>query len=612
VKIGSVVPSGPGAIAAQGNSVWIAPSTGLLTRLNATTAEVTRQLDPNASPAGIAIGEGALWLTDNEADNVVRVDPTGLLTPIAVGNGPSAITVGRGGVWVVDSLDDTVVRIDPASGSVTATIRVGRSPAGVVFGAGSVWVANSGDGTVSRIDPLTDRVQTISVGGSPQPITIADQRAWVTVDPQSIAPARGGAGGGTLPMASSLDVDFMDPALAYSIQSWRLLYATCAELVNYPDRAAASGSQLTPEVAQSLPARSTDGRTYTFKIRPGFRFSPPSNQPVTAQTFKDTIERTLNANMHSPLAHYLADVVGAPAYRAGKASHLAGVIATGNTLTIRLRVPVPDLLARIAEPAFCAVPPNTPVNRNGVRVIPSAGPYYVASYTPGQGVVLARNPNYHGSRPRQFARIELAVGISAQRAVSEIDAGSADYTVLGLDSSPSTTTIAGVASQLAARFGPGSTAAAHGRQRYFVNPILQLDAFFLNTHRPLFSDVRLRQAVNYAIDRRALAATEVRFSRCPSDRPTTTCRRGSPASTRPTSIRSLRISPSRGSWSGWPTPAAQLRCSTPTMHRPAQSRRRSSRTTSPRSASRSRSKRFRARPCSLDWQRRASRSTSDT
>jgi peptide/nickel transport system substrate-binding protein len=154
-----------------------------------------------------------------------------------------------------------------------------------------------------------------------------------------------------------------------------------------------------------------------------------------------------------------------------------------------------------------------------VRIIPSAGPYYVASYTPGQGVVLARNPNYHGSRPRQFARIELAVGISAQRAVSEIEAGSADYTVLGLDSSPSTTTIAGVASQLAARFGPGSAAAAHGRQRYFVNPILQLDAFFLNTRRPLFSDVRLRQAVNYAIDRRALAALGSAFQPLP-ERPT--------------------------------------------------------------------------------------------
>ena len=87
---------------------------------------------------------------------MIRVDPTGLLTPIAVGNGPTGIAVGAGGVWVVDSLDDAVVRIDPGTRSVTATIPVGRSPAGVAFGAGSVWVANSGDGTVTRINPSTD------------------------------------------------------------------------------------------------------------------------------------------------------------------------------------------------------------------------------------------------------------------------------------------------------------------------------------------------------------------------------------------------------------------------------------------------------------------------
>lgn len=520
VKIGNVFPSGPGAIAAQGSAVWVAPSTGLLTRLDATTGGVERQLDPNATPSGVAIGEGAVWLTDTEADNVIRVDPTGLLTPIAVGNGPGAITVGGGGVWVVDSLDDRVVRLDPDTRSVTATIAVGRSPAGVAFGAGSVWVANSGDGTVTRIDPRTNRVQaTITVGDSPQAIAIAGGKAWVTVDAQSIAPTRRGAGGGTLRIASSLDIDFMDPALGYNSLSSRLLYATCAKLLNYPDKAGLAGSQLVPEVAQSLPARSPDGKTYTFKIRPGFRFSPPSDQPVTAQTFKDTIERTLNPGVQSPVAHYLADIVGAPAYMAGKTSHIAGVVTHRDTLTIHLRVPVPDLLARIAEPAFCAVPPTTPINRNGVRVIPSAGPYYVASYTPGQGVVLIRNPNYHGSRPRHFARIELAVGTSPQRTVEEINAGGADYTVLGLDSSPATTTLAALAAQLADRYGARSAAARRGGQRYFVNPILELDSYALNTDRSLFSDARLRQAVNYAIDRRALAALGSGFQPLPG-RPT--------------------------------------------------------------------------------------------
>jgi peptide/nickel transport system substrate-binding protein len=442
-----------------------------------------------------------------------RVDQTGLLTPIPVGSGPTAIAVGAGGVWVVDSLDDAVVRIDPGSRSVTARIPVGPSPSGIAFGAASVWVANSGDGTVTRINPNTDRVQaTIAVGGSPQALTIADGRVWVTVDAQSIAPDRGRSGGGTLRMVSSTDVGSMDPALAGDEE---LLYATCAQLVNYPDKPGPAGSQLIPEVAQSLPTRSGDGRTYMFKIRPGFRFSPPSDQPVTAQTFKDTIERTLNPRMDSYSAQYLADVVGARAYMAGKASHIAGVTANGDTLTIRLLAPEPDFLSRIAQPAFCVVPSNTPIK--GTRgVIPSAGPYYVASYTPGQGVVLARNPNYHGRRPHHFARIQLAVGIPARRAFAAIEAGSADYTDLA---SYSSTTIAARAARLAARYGPGSPAAARGRQQYFVNPGLQLDYFDLNTHRTLFSDVRVRQAVNYAIDRRKLARLGDSFQAVP-ERPT--------------------------------------------------------------------------------------------
>ena len=71
----------------------------------------------------------------------------------------------------------------------------------------------------------------------------------------------------------------------------QLLYATCAKLLNYPDSAGPAGARLRPEVAAAMPTVSRDGRTYTFRIRPGFRFSPPSNEPVTAETFRHTIER---------------------------------------------------------------------------------------------------------------------------------------------------------------------------------------------------------------------------------------------------------------------------------------------------------------------------------
>ena len=144
---------GPGSAAAPGDSVWIAPSTGLLTRLDPSTGRVVQTIDPNAGPAAVAVGADAVWVTDSDANTVTRVDPTGLLTPIPVGHGPCAIAVGAGGVWVVDALDDAVVRIDPSTRAVTTTIPVGRHPTGIAVGAGSVWVANSGDGTVTRIDP---------------------------------------------------------------------------------------------------------------------------------------------------------------------------------------------------------------------------------------------------------------------------------------------------------------------------------------------------------------------------------------------------------------------------------------------------------------------------
>jgi YVTN family beta-propeller protein len=509
IRIGNVVPGSPAALEAREASLWVAPYSGLLTRLDSQTRRVVREVDPNAAPAGIGVGDDAVWLSDSGADNVTRVDSTGLVTSLAVGHGPSGIAVGEGGVWVAETGEDRLVHIDPSTRAVRATIPVGNAPTGVSLGAGSVWVANSGDGTVTRVDPGTDKpLATIAVGGSPQEIAVAGKRAWVTVAARTIPAAGLATRGGMARLDGRDDVDSMDPALAYIPPSVRLLYATCAKLLNYPDSAGPAALQLVPEVAESLPTRSADGKTYTFTIRDGFRFSPPSNEPVTAQTFKDTIERTLNPRMKSPVAGGFDDIVGARAYMAGKVAHIAGLTVRGNTLTVRLTAPAPNLPARLAQSFFCAVPSNTPIDPKGVREIPSAGPYRVLSYTPRQGVVLTRNPNYHGNRPHRLARIEEAVGVRGRRAIAEVERGAADVALDGaVDASN--------AARLAARYGKRSPAARNGRQQYFVSPLATLDFFALNTHRPLFSDVRLRRAVNYATDRAALARLGSVFSPLP-------------------------------------------------------------------------------------------------
>jgi peptide/nickel transport system substrate-binding protein len=115
-----------------------------------------------------------------------------------------------------------------------------------------------------------------------------------------------------------------------------------------------------------------------------------------------------------------------------------------------------------------------------------AGPYRIAGDDPGMGVVLTRNPSYHGNRPRRFARIDYAAGMTPRRSVAEVERGTADDT----DRVPNSAD-----ARLRSRYGP---------KRYFVVGGPQLDYFALNTHRPLFADVRMRQAVNYAIDRSAL------------------------------------------------------------------------------------------------------------
>jgi YVTN family beta-propeller protein len=482
-------------LALAGGELWVAPSYGLLTRIDTQTGSHRQTFDTDHKPTVLAANAKSVWVADADFNTVTRVDPaSGVTTPIPVGNAPAGIALGRGGVWVTLRDDDSLTRLDPESGAAGRTIRVGREPGGVATGAGAVWVANSADGTVSRVDPETDEVvATITVGASPQDILVAGGLVWVTARPNAPEPA---APGGTARIAFASDPGSLDPAQGYATEPWMVSYATGAKLLNYPDEAGPSGLRLVPEVAESLPRRSLDGRTYTFKIRKGFRFSPPSNKAVTAQTFKYSIERALNPRMHGPGPLFLRDVVGADDYASGRAGHIAGITAQGNTLTFRLAQPSGDFTSRIATPFFAAVPRDTPIDPQAVRYVPSAGPYYV-TFRSRKTIVLRPNPNYRGPRPHRLREIRIAIGVGQHRALTAVEAGAADYAAPSVSDSD--------ASRLAHRYGPASESARAGRQRYFVNRRLGLDYLTMNTSRELFSSVRMRRAVNYAIDRRALA-----------------------------------------------------------------------------------------------------------
>jgi ABC-type oligopeptide transport system substrate-binding subunit len=280
----------------------------------------------------------------------------------------------------------------------------------------------------------------------------------------------------------SVDIDHVDPALAYYTPSWAIEYATGAMLFNYPDAPAPRGSRLVPEVAAGFPRISRDGRTYTFRLKKTYRFS--NGRPVRAANFVRAFQRARNRRPEIPAARFIADVV-----------HFAA--PSSDRLRIRLRAPAGDILARLAMPFFMAVPTNTPDVIDGIGApVVSAGPYFIREWTKNRRIILERNRYYAGPRPHRVARIQIDIGLPLETIKLNIDRGRTDTG----DIPP------GAHAELGRRFGVSRRSPG----RYFANPAATILYLALNHDRQLFGgptplgNVRLKQAINFAIDRRGI------------------------------------------------------------------------------------------------------------
>lgn len=282
-------------------------------------------------------------------------------------------------------------------------------------------------------------------------------------------------------------VQSLDPAIDYEPYGGQVLFATCAKLLSYPDKTGVAGSVLQPEVAAALPRVTNGGRTYTFKIRSGFRFN--TGEAVTAASFARAIQRVLSRTMVSPGARFVSDIVGANAELAGRATRPSGVKVSGNDLSITLVAPSPTFPKRIALPFFCAVPADLPIVKGGVDAPPMAGPYYIKSYAVDRTITLAKNPDYGGGRRRHVDEIDITLNTNLDQSLLQVSSGQADYDISGV---PPT-----AEARLAHEYGIN-------KSRYWVYPFLAVNYVALNTRRPAFRDPTVRRAVNYAVDRVAI------------------------------------------------------------------------------------------------------------
>jgi peptide/nickel transport system substrate-binding protein len=441
----------------------------------------------------LAFGAGTLWASQRAANQVARIDPktSKLVAVIAVGNGPSGIAFGAGAGWVANTLDGTVSRIDPDTNSVTDTKQTGNGPTGVAAEGHAVWVSNEFDGTLARIDPRTKQVQRITVGNRPHGVAISGGTVLVAVR-QSGASHRGG----TLRMRmsarpNSAPLDSIDPAVAYFPNSWQILRMTGDGLVAFNQTSGLAGTQLVPDLAVSLPAPTNGGKTYTFRLRNGIRYS--NGRSVKASDFRSTLERDFRIG--PPTAYYDGIVGAARCRKIRKRCDLSrGIVADDaeRTVTFHLIAADREFLYKLALPFAYVVPSGTPPHDVGRRPLPATGPYRIASYRPKEVLRLVRNRYFRewsqAAQPDGYANeILLRFGGTADEAIGDVVRGKADVLFLSEPLSE------GQVAELETRYAG----------QVHTNPGTATQALFLNTRVAPFNRLDVRKALNYAADRAA-------------------------------------------------------------------------------------------------------------
>jgi predicted Ser/Thr protein kinase len=186
-------PGVPVAIVAGQRALWV----GVRTKGATGGAESVVKIDPSALtqqqisiPGGvqdIAVGAGALWVSNRFRPYVVRVDArTGSLREIRVSGSPKGLAVGAGALWVATRGDDTITRISPRGTQVTA-IAMPSIPTRVTVGGGSIWATALEAGRLLRIDPETRRlVEQIDTGPRPFALDVEHgTTVWITLLSQS-------------------------------------------------------------------------------------------------------------------------------------------------------------------------------------------------------------------------------------------------------------------------------------------------------------------------------------------------------------------------------------------------------------------------------------------
>ncbi|MFE4661412.1 ABC transporter substrate-binding protein [Streptomyces hydrogenans] len=303
--------------------------------------------------------------------------------------------------------------------------------------------------------------------------------------------------GGTLTVLSNQDFTHLDPARNWVMPDMdfgtRLLYRT---LVTYKAAPGADGSELVPDLAEDLGTPSNGAKTWTFRLKAGLKYE--DGTPVTAQDIKHNVERSFSPDLPGGpdyAARYLAGAEGYQGPAQGK--HLDSVkTPDARTIVFELHKPFAEFPFAATLPTFAPVPPAQDKGAQYDNRPFSSGPYKIESYARDKQMVLVRNTHWDPAsdsvRKAYPDRIVVTMGLKGNQIDDRLvasaggDSSAVAWSTLRPESISKVLTKADVKARLLAESSS-------------CTEMLQM-----HTGRAPFDDLKVRQAVQWALDREAI------------------------------------------------------------------------------------------------------------
>jgi len=303
----------------------------------------------------------------------------------------------------------------------------------------------------------------------------------------------GGKGGGILNATYKSFPDYMDPQLSYTAEGWTAMGEVYIPLLTYKHAEGAEGSEVVPGLAKEMPKISNGGKTYTLFLRPGLKYS--NGKPVKASDFKYAVERAFKVNSGGSVFYTI--IKGGEKFAETKSGGIPGIKADDQTgeIKIELERPSGTFTNELALMFVAPVPPGTPEEDLSADPPPGTGPYMLKNVHPGNGWEYERNPYWAKANSKAMPEYPTGVVDGAkvtvvrndETQVNDIEQGKYDW----MQNPPPASRY----SQVKEKY--------EGSQ-FKVEPTISTYYFWMNTTKAPFNDVKVRQAVNYAIDPAAL------------------------------------------------------------------------------------------------------------